>query len=298
MKFSSYRWNGRASFGLLTDQGMADIPGLFAAVGKPVPANDLLSLIEAGAEALTMIEDAFGAAERAGKMAGVIVPASEMSLLTPLPRPPKMICVGRNYAEHAREAGFEMSPIPIIFPKFSSVLVADGDAIVLPKVSEQLDWEGELAVVMGPAPKGQIAKADALKYVFGYTVFNDVTIRDYQFRTTQYTAGKNFRTSGPVGPWIVTADEIPDPHTLRIRTWLNGTVMQDANTAEMYFDVPTIIEHLSEFIDLEAGDIIAMGTPAGVGFKRKPPIFMKAGDTITVEIDKIGKLENPVVAEE
>ena len=295
MKFSSYRCNGRASFGVVTDNGTVDIPGLFAAIGKSVPAHDLLSFIEAGPAALAALADALGEGARAGKTDAV--PAAQMSPLTPLPRPPKMICVGRNYAEHAREAGFDMSPIPIIFPKFSSVLVADGDAILLPKVSEQLDWEGELAVVMGPTPKGQIAKADALKYVFGYTVFNDVTIRDYQFRTTQYTAGKNFRTSGPVGPWIVTADEIADPHALRIRTWLNGTVMQDANTAEMFFDVPTIIEHLSEFIDLEAGDIIAMGTPAGVGFKRKPPVFMRDGDVVAVEIEGIGRLENRVAGE-
>lgn len=295
MKFSSYRRNDRASYGVVTDDGTVDIPGLFSAIGKSALAHDLLSFIEAGSAALAALEDALAEAVRSGRMA--VVPPAEISPLTPLPRPPKMICVGRNYAEHAREAGFEMSSIPIIFPKFSSVLVADGDAILLPKVSEQLDWEGELAVVMGPTPKGQIARADALAYVFGYTVFNDVTIRDYQFRTTQYTAGKNFRTSGPVGPWIATADEIADPHALRIRTWLNGTVMQDANTAEMFFDVPTIIEHLSEFIDLEAGDIIAMGTPAGVGFKRKPPIFMRHGDVVTVEIESIGRLENRVVGE-
>lgn len=295
MKFSSYRRNGRASYGVVTDDGTVDIPDLFSAIGKSALAHDLLSFIEAGSAAVAALEDALAEAVRSGRMA--VVPPAEISPFTPLPRPPKMICVGRNYAEHAREAGFEMSSIPIIFPKFSSVLVADGDAILLPKVSEQLDWEGELAVVMGPTPKGQIARADALAYVFGYTVFNDVTIRDYQFRTTQYTAGKNFRTSGPVGPWIVTADEIADPHALRIRTWLNGTVMQDANTAEMFFDVPTIIEHLSEFIDLEAGDIIAMGTPAGVGFKRKPPIFMRHGDVVTVEIESIGRLENRVVGE-
>lgn len=137
-----------------------------------------------------------------------------------------------------------------------------------------------------------------MDHVFGYTIFNDITLRDYQFRTTQYLAGKNFRTTGPTGPVIVTRDEIEDPHRLRIVTRLNGEVMQDDNTSGMYFDVPTIIEHLSEFIDLEPGDIIAMGTPAGVGFKRKPPIFMKGGDIIEVEIDGIGLLSNPVVNEE
>lgn len=297
MKFSSYLWNGRKSYGAAIEDGIVDIPALFHELGEAAPAHDLLSLIEGGQAAVAAVRQALAAAARAGKMAGALVSDAERSPLTPLPRPPKMICVGRNYAEHAKEAGFEMSQIPIIFPKFSAVLVADQDAILLPKVSGQLDWEGELAVVMGPAPRGKIAKADALSHVFGYTIFNDVTIRDYQFRTTQYTAGKNFRTSGPVGPWIVTSDEIADPHALQIRTTLNGEVMQNANTSEMFFDVPTIIEHLSEFIDMEAGDIIAMGTPAGVGFKRKPPIFMKAGDRIAIEIEKIGRLENHVIAE-
>ncbi|MFJ6321504.1 MULTISPECIES: fumarylacetoacetate hydrolase family protein [unclassified Rhizobium] len=297
MKFSSYLWNGRKSYGTAVEDGIVDIPALFHELGEAAPAHDLLSLIERGQAAVAAVREALAAAARAGKMASALVSDAERSPLTPLPRPPKMICVGRNYAEHAKEAGFEMSQIPIIFPKFSAVLVADQDAILLPKVSGQLDWEGELAVVMGPAPRGKIAKANALNHVFGYTIFNDVTIRDYQFRTTQYTAGKNFRTSGPVGPWIVTSDEIADPHALQIRTTLNGEVMQNANTSEMFFDVPTIIEHLSEFIDMEAGDIIAMGTPAGVGFKRKPPIFMKAGDRIAIEIEKIGRLENHVIAE-
>lgn len=230
--------------------------------------------------------------------AAISRPLSEVKLLAPITRPPKIICVARNYAEHAKEAGLEISPIPILFPRFSNTFVADGDPVVVPSVSPQLDWEGELAVIIGKNTNGRrLSKAEAMDYVFGYSIFNDVTVRDYQFRVTQYTAGKNFRASGPFGPVIVTADEIPDPHNLDIRTTLNGEVMQWANTSTMIYDIPTILEHISEFIDLEAGDVIPTGTPAGVGFKRKPPIFLKHGDRISVEISSLGTLSNPVVQE-
>jgi 2-keto-4-pentenoate hydratase/2-oxohepta-3-ene-1,7-dioic acid hydratase in catechol pathway len=220
-------------------------------------------------------------------------------ILTPIARPPKIICVARNYAEHAREAGLEISPIPILFARFSNTLVADGAPVVVPAVSTHVDWEGELAIIIGKSSGGRRLRRDeAMDYVFGYSIFNDVSIRDYQFRVTQYTAGKNFRASGPFGPAIVTADEIADPHKLDIKTTLNGELMQFANTDTMIYDIPTILEHISDFIDLEPGDVIPTGTPAGVGFKRKPPVFLKHGDTITVEIPGIGVLSNPVIDEE
>ncbi len=187
-----------------------------------------------------------------------------------------------------------MSPLPIMFNRYSSTLIGHGANILYPKVSEQLDWEGELAVVIGKSHKGQIAEEDALKHVFGYTAFNDVTVRDYQFRTTQYVAGKNFRTSGPLGPVVVTRDAI-DPDNVQLVTRVNGKLMQEDNTNSMHFKVPFIINHLSEFLDLEAGDVIAMGTPAGVGFKRNPPIFLKPGDKVEVELAGIGLLANTVV---
>lgn len=222
----------------------------------------------------------------------------ETRILAPIARPPKIICVARNYAEHAREAGLEISPIPILFARFSNTLVADGAPVVVPAVSTHVDWEGELAIIIGKSTGGRrLTRDEAMDYVFGYSIFNDVSIRDYQFRVTQYTAGKNFRASGPFGPAIVTADEIADPHKLDIRTTLNGELMQFANTDTMIYDIPTILEHISDFIDLEPGDVIPTGTPAGVGFKRKPPVFLKHGDTITVEIPGIGVLSNPVVDE-
>ncbi len=182
--------------------------------------------------------------------------------------------------------------------RFANTFVADGDPVIVPSVSTHLDWEGELAIIIGKNTNGRrLKKEEAMNYVFGYSIFNDVTVRDYQFRVTQYTAGKNFRASGPFGPVIVTADEVADPHKLDIRTTLNGEVMQFANTETMIYDIPTILEHISDFIDLEAGDVIPTGTPAGVGFKRKPPIFLKDGDRITVEIPGIGTLSNPVIDE-
>jgi 2-keto-4-pentenoate hydratase/2-oxohepta-3-ene-1,7-dioic acid hydratase in catechol pathway len=169
--------------------------------------------------------------------------------------------------------------------------------VIRPTVSDELDWEGELAVVIGKAGH-RIRQDRAMEHVAGYSIFNDVTVRDFQFRVPQYTGGKNFRASGPFGPHLVTADEVGDPHSLPIKTEINGVVKQDASTDEFIFDVPTIIEHISEFVPLEAGDVIATGTPAGVGFKREPPEFLRPGDTVTITIEGVGVLENPVVAEE
>jgi 2-keto-4-pentenoate hydratase/2-oxohepta-3-ene-1,7-dioic acid hydratase in catechol pathway len=228
----------------------------------------------------------------------LVQPYESLDLLAPVPNPGKIICVARNYAEHAREAGLAISEIPILFLRVASTLVPQGGAVVRPTVSEELDWEGELAVVIGTATHGQVALADAYDHVAGYSIFNDVTVRDFQFRVAQYTAGKNFRSSGPFGPELVLTDDVPDPGVLDIVTEVNGVVMQHANTADMIFDVPTIINHVTEFIDLEPGDVIAMGTPSGVGFKRQPPIYLRPGDTVTVAVEGLGRLTNPVVAEE
>ena len=221
---------------------------------------------------------------------------SDVTLLPPVPNPPKIVCVARNYAEHAREAGLAVSEIPILFARFAKTLIGPGASIVAPRVSPELDWEGELAVVIGRGGR-HIARADAFDHVAGYSIFNDVTVRDYQFRVTQYTAGKNFSASGPFGPFLVLADEVPDPARLELVTEVTGVEMQRASTADMIFDVPTLIEHISEFIELEAGDVIATGTPAGVGFKREPPRFLVPGDVVRVSITDLGTLENPVEAE-
>lgn len=305
MKFVSYQEAGHARFGALVGNSVFDLARAseaFAATDAsieriPSRIEEFFEDCQALSSSLRNVVRRIEVGEAIGE--AISKPLSGVKLLPPIARPPKIVCVARNYAEHAKEAGLEISPIPIMFARFARTLVADGDPILVPTVSNQLDWEGELAVIIGKDTKGKrITKAEAMDYVFGYSIFNDVTVRDYQFRITQYTAGKNFRASGPFGPVIVTADEIADPHKLDIRTTLNGEVVQAANTDTMIYDIPTILENIAEFIDLEAGDIIPTGTPAGVGFKRKPPVFLKDGDTIAVEISGIGVLSNPVRNEE
>jgi 2-keto-4-pentenoate hydratase/2-oxohepta-3-ene-1,7-dioic acid hydratase in catechol pathway len=207
-----------------------------------------------------------------------------------------VICLGLNYADHAAEGGFEVPEFPTIFARFASNLIGHGASILKPTTSDALDYEGEMVAVIGKRGRN-IAKADALSHVMGYSVFNDGSIRDYQLKTSQWTAGKNFDNTGAFGPWLVTADEVPAGGAgLNIETRLNGQVMQSANTDQMVFDVENTVVLLSTFLTLEAGDVLVMGTPSGIGLARKPPVFMKPGDTVEVEIEKIGLLRNPVGA--
>jgi len=262
-------------------------------------SSDALAFFEGGTRSLsalrTALECVAAVSVEEGIASGYIVRAKDARLLVPLPNPRKIICVARNFGKHAAEAGLPISDIPVLFPRFAATLIANGDSIEIPPVSSQVDWEGELAVVIGTGGRF-IEKKNALDHVAGYTIFNDVTVRDYQFRVTQYTEGKNFSTSGPIGPSITLLDEGLDPHDVRIVTTVNGVVKQDASTSEFIFDIPTIIQHISEFIQLEPGDIIPMGTPAGVGFKRNPPEFLTAGDVVDITVEGLGTLRNPVVA--
>ena len=303
MRLVSYDETGKARFGALVADCVVDLARASAAyAGRPgveaIPARieqffERCEALYPAVKAVAALFEKSGAAD-----AALSKPLAAVKLLQPIARPPKIVCVARNYAEHAREAGLPVSEIPIVFARFANTLVAPGDPIVVPAVSTNVDWEGELAIIVGKGTRGRrIGKAEAMHYVFGYSIFNDVSVRDYQFRVSQYTGGKNFRSSGPFGPVIVTADELTDPHKLDIRTTINGEVMQSANTDTMIFDVPTILEHIADFIDLEPGDVIPTGTPAGVGFKRKPPVFLKAGDTVSVEVSGIGTLTNPVIDE-
>ncbi|MFE3059524.1 fumarylacetoacetate hydrolase family protein [Nocardia sp. NPDC059239] len=283
----------RALAARLQGQGVAAATALADAM---LPA-DALAFFQGAEDSLKALREAVSHADSLDESdafdQGILIEASKSRVLIPIPNPPKIVCVARNYRKHAAEAGLEVSEIPILFPRFAATQVADGEPIIVPDVSHQVDWEGELAVVIGAGGR-HITKERAFEHVAGYTVFNDVSVRDYQFRVTQYTGGKNFHASGPVGPHIALADEDLDPHNLRITTTINGVVKQDASTAEFIFDIPTLIEHISEFIELEAGDIIATGTPAGVGFKRNPPEFLKDGDIVEVTVEGIGTLRNPV----
>jgi 2-keto-4-pentenoate hydratase/2-oxohepta-3-ene-1,7-dioic acid hydratase in catechol pathway len=222
---------------------------------------------------------------------------SSVKLLAPVPRPPKLICIGLNYRDHAIESKMEMPKVPTIFNKFPSVVIGPNDPIVLPKVSAQPDYEAEFAFVIGRGGR-HIAAPDAMSHVFGYTIINDVSARDYQMATTQWLMGKTFDTFAPMGPWLVTADEIADPHALDISMEIGGETLQNSNTRELIFKIPQLIEYLSSVVTLEPGDVVSTGTPAGVGFARKPPRYLKAGDECIVRVAGIGELRNPVVAEE
>lgn len=225
---------------------------------------------------------------------GSAINLDQVALLPPLRTPGKIICVGLNYVDHSLESGFVVPDYPTIFTRFTSTLVASGAAIVRPRASVQLDYEGEMVVVLGSGGR-HICEEDALNHVLGYSIFNDASIRDYQKKAPQWTIGKNFDGTGAFGPYFVTADELPPGGKgLHIQTRLNGSVVQDASTNDMVFTVARLIAILSEAITLSPGDIIVSGTPAGVGMARNPPLWMRHGDICEVEIEGIGTLRNPI----
>lgn len=220
----------------------------------------------------------------------------DVKLLAPVPRPPKLICVGLNYRDHAQEVGLEIPKVPTIFSKFSSAVIGPGEPIVLPRVSEKPDYEAEFAFVIGRGGR-YIPASSAMEHVFGYTIVNDVSARDFQMATSQWLMGKTFDTFAPMGPWIVTADEIADPHALDISLEIGGETLQESNTRELIFKIPELIEFISKVVTLEPGDVVITGTPAGVGFSRKPPRFLRPGDEVAIYVHGIGMLRNRVIAE-
>jgi acylpyruvate hydrolase len=223
-----------------------------------------------------------------------VVDLKDVRLLPPVPRPPKILCVGLNYGDHLQESGLKKPEYPEIFARFASSLIAHQEPIRLPRESSALDYEAELAVVIGKAGR-RIPQEQALDHVAGYSPFNDATLRDFQLRTPQWTMGKNFDGTGSFGPWLVTPDSVPPGASgLRIQGRLNGRVMQDSRTDLLIFSVPVLIAAISAAMSLERGDVIITGTPGGVGAARKPPVYMMAGDIFEVEIEKIGILTNPV----
>ena len=247
----------------------------------------------------TLIGSGLLALEKAAKTlsSAPVIDLTSLNRLPPVAAPEKVICVGLNFRDHSAESGFKQPDYPTLFSRFNSSLIGDGAPLVRPRVSDQFDFEGELVAVVGKGGR-HIPTALALDHVIGYSIFNDVSVRDYQFKTPQWTVGKNFDDTGAFGPSLVTADELPAGcKGLLLQTRLNGEVVQSASTDDMVFDVATLISVISEAITLRSGDIIVAGTPSGVGVSRKPPLFMKPGDKVEVEIEKIGILSNPVVAE-
>ncbi|MBL6458367.1 fumarylacetoacetate hydrolase family protein [Belnapia sp. T6] len=245
----------------------------------------------AAATETAILQDLAGAARRP---TGPAIPVSEATLLQPVLRPGKVICIGLNYVDHAKEGGNPIPDYPAVFLRAATSLVGPGQPILRPPASEKLDYEAELAIIIGK-PALRVKEAEALRHVAGYSCFNDGSLRDYQRKSTQWTMGKNFDATGAFGPEIVTPDELPEgAHGLRIATRLNGRTLQDGNTGDMIFSVARTIAILSEVMTLEPGDVIITGTPAGVGYPRKPPVFMQPGDTCEIEIEGIGVLSNPV----
>jgi 2-keto-4-pentenoate hydratase/2-oxohepta-3-ene-1,7-dioic acid hydratase in catechol pathway len=283
MRFVTFEAAGQAHPGVINDDTVVDL--------SSAGFTTLLQLIESGAEGRSKAEQ-FAATAPAGST----TPLSRVQLLAPIPKPPKLICVGLNYLDHAKETGAEIPKVPTIFNKFATAVIGPGANIVLPRVSKAPDFEAEFAFVIGRGGR-HIDAEDWQSHVFGYTIVNDVSARDYQRATTQWLMGKTFDTFAPMGPWIVTADEIANPHELDIELEIDGETMQDSNTRELIFKVPDLIAFLSSVFTLEPGDIISTGTPSGVGFARKPPRYLRPGEQVTVKVQKIGELRNPVVAE-
>ena len=279
MRLATFRKDGRLGLAVSTGGGFHA-----RMEGDPGYPGSLAELLQRGEE--------LGAGR--ALMAGPELDLATVELLPPLPAPGKILCIGMNYAEHAAEIGAEPPTCPEVFVRFASSLVGHGAPILRPSGSVQLDYEGELVAVIGRGGRA-IARERALEHVAGYAIFNDASIRDVQFRTRQWTLGKNFDGTGAFGPVLVTADELPaGARGLRLRTRLNGTVLQDACTSQLIFDVAALVALLSEGMTLEPGDLIVTGTPSGVGFTRQPPVFIKPGDVCEVELEGIGVLRNPV----
>ncbi len=282
MKVTRFLRNSAATYGVVRDGGLIDIG---ARLGDKYPT--LRSVLDSGA-----LDEVRLAAE--GQAPDLKYDDAEQ--LPVIPDPPKIILVGVNYVEHRNESGRDPTEHPVLFTRFANVQLGHDRPMVRPTLSEKFDFEGELAVIIGKRGR-HISEADALGHIAGYACYNDGTIRDWQRHTHQFTPGKNFPATGGFGPWMVTADEIPDPTTMSLVTRLNGEEMQRATTDMLIFDIPHLIRYISDWTELEPGDVIPTGTPGGVGFKRTPPVFMKPGDVVEVEIDKIGILRNPIVAE-
>jgi 2-keto-4-pentenoate hydratase/2-oxohepta-3-ene-1,7-dioic acid hydratase in catechol pathway len=278
MKLLSFEQGGRAGYGAVKGDGIVDL-------GKRLKHPTLRALLAAGA---------LDEARKTVDQASADLPLKGITYLSPIPEPGKILAIGLNYAAHAAEGGSPVPPKPIVFTRFPDSLVGHEQSILRPRESEAFDWEVELVVVMGKTAR-RVAAKDALAHVAGYTVMNEGCLRDWQRHSPVIIPGKNFYRSGAIGPWIVTADEIPNPSGLRLTTKLNGKTMQDSTTADLIFDVGQLIEYISAFTPLGPGDMIATGTPQGVGVSRKPPVFLKVGDKLEQEIEKIGVLRCSVI---
>jgi 2-keto-4-pentenoate hydratase/2-oxohepta-3-ene-1,7-dioic acid hydratase in catechol pathway len=283
MKLATFSHDGSTRLGAVDGDEIVDL-----AAAAPELPREMVDFLAAGGDALLAAQAAIGTGPR--------LPLAEVRLEAPIARPPKFLAVGLNYADHVAESGLETPQHPTLFNKQSTCVVGPADPVHVPRASHVVDYEGELGFVIGRRCR-HVSRDDAADVIAGYLVVNDVTVRDWQLRTPTWTIGKSFDTHGPIGPWIVTTDELGDPHRLRLRTWVNGELRQESNTKQLIFDCFTLVEHLSTAFTLEPGDIVTTGTPAGVGITMKPPRLLQAGDVVRVEIEGIGAIENPLIDE-
>ena len=284
MKLVSFTQGGRTRIGALVGEEVVD----FSANGASLP-HDMLAFLEQGAAAMQQARELCAAG-------GSRLALADVTLEAPIQRPPKILAVGLNYSDHVEETGLETPTVPMIFNKQSTAVTGPYGDIHRPKDSEQLDYEGELGIVIGTRCR-RVPKEQAAGVIAGYTVVNDVSVRDWQFRSATTTMGKSWDTHCPLGPAIVTTDEVPDPHVLELRTWVNGELRQHSNTKYLIFNCFDIIEHLSTAFTLEPGDVIPTGTPSGVALGMDPRVWLQPGDVVRIAIEQVGEIENRVVAE-
>ncbi len=280
MKLASYKFNNKISVGAVIDDTICPAPEAY---------KGMKHFLESGLTAINQLQDNINKSSD-------LVSINDVQLLAPILKPNKFFGVSLNYADHIEETGLEKPEYPTFFNKQNSCVIGPDDAIHRPGISEKLDYEGELGIVIGKRCR-HVKRAQAASVIAGYTIVNDVSVRDWQMRSHTWTLGKSFDTHGPVGPWIVTGDEINDPHNLSVKTWVNEELRQNFSTTNLIFDCYYLIEYLSQVMTLEPGDIIATGTSSGVGVMMKPRGYMKPGDIVTVEIENIGTLKNPIIEE-
>lgn len=280
MKLASFKANNRSTYGVLAGDELRE-PGEAFRARHP----DLRSAIAAGA--LAELESGDPAASYA---------VDSVQFLPLIPHPDKTLCVGANYRPHIEEMGRDVPAYPVVFARFAGSQTGHKQPVLRPRISEKFDFEGELAIVIGKEAR-HVSRVDALDYIAGYCCFMDGSVRDWQKHTMQFTPGKNFDSSGSIGPWLVTSDEVADPTVLTLTTRVNGEIMQEGRVADLVIDIPALIEYCSTFTQLLPGDVIATGTPGGVGAARTPPRWLKAGDSIEVDIPGVGQLVNPVADE-
>jgi 2-keto-4-pentenoate hydratase/2-oxohepta-3-ene-1,7-dioic acid hydratase in catechol pathway len=283
MKLATFTHQDSTRIGLVDGAEIVDL-----AAAAPELPREMVAFLEAGPQAMQAAHEALAE--------GMRISLAEVRLEAPIARPPKFLGIGLNYADHVAESGLETPQHPTVFNKQSTCVTGPTDPVHVPRASHVVDYEGELGFVIGRRCR-HVSREDASDVIAGYLVVNDVSVRDWQIRVPTMTMGKSFDTHCPMGPWIVTADEVPDPHTLELKTWVNGELRQHSNTKHLIFDCFTLVEHLSTAFTLEPGDVIPTGTPSGVGVGSDPRTFLAAGDVVRIAIDGIGEIEAGVIAE-